>query len=253
MIHSITTCGQQSLSHFRYVFISIYSGAYKGNLLDMIVSAVGFLEGYDRDSTSSDAGLTTTSKHYSSPCNALTTKQGYLHKNISPAMVLIPRRSDIMTSTTALAKQDDTTVTRRLEQSDIFQESGLPVPFFVEENAYKTLCAADSCTVLLEVVKLLVESGVTLPKNVFLPFINHLESQDREAARSMYSILKLEFGLPTGMRNVQPHLSYSCCANSESNKSLPRMTSIPLARQLPPKRDKKTTRSSKLQQLRSNK
>ncbi|KEG15415.1 maoC-like dehydratase [Trypanosoma grayi] len=209
------SCGQQSLSRLKYMTLSSLMAlkASEKGLLQLLVSAVSFLEGYGLEGPSP-------------PIELLDTAE-------SPSVLLVPRRAGIRDGA-QVSKAPFVTRLNTHHAKNEAPSTSLPHlsaasvevkplfstcltdgclegaickgPFEKEELSYRILRSTKSCDVVLNILPLLLAGGITIPKEIALGLFERLSEEDKRAVYGIASLLEVELGLSGYMLSLDVDL-----------------------------------------------
>ncbi|ESS70269.1 maoC-like dehydratase [Trypanosoma cruzi Dm28c] len=255
-------CGQQSISRLKYAPLSclVTLKAFEKGLLNVLTSAVGFMEGYDSEDLTPLLGLKNNDAPRTLafvPYRAGTEKEGnasYL-LSVKPPDIQSSKKPTSSTFSHA-TRVSDTKIQfpiSCMDSSACFYNIGnFSNDFFLkEELAYGVLNSTNSYHVAIKVITLLLASGVHVPRKIILDLCDRLAVEDPEAAWAIASLLEAELSLSEYMFSLGSNLpgrrrsSFSEVKNFIGNVSLDNKTE-----QSVHQKEFKNSRLSRLQSVR---
>ncbi|ORC89063.1 peptidyl-prolyl cis-trans isomerase [Trypanosoma theileri] len=209
-------CGQHSLSRLKYATLSSFLllKTFEKGLLNMLVSAVGFMEGYDPDSSPS-IDLFDRAESRSLFLVPYVTNMGLVEKERSiqldqqkKTIVSLDKEKPPpvpMFISSVTVKKDAISPSVKVDNS--FIKNFIPQGTFPkEELAYNILRTTLPSYVTLHVVTLLLASGITIPREVAVDLLHRLANDDKETACNVASLLEVELDLTecSAFKNLFP-------------------------------------------------
>ncbi|RNF26018.1 peptidyl-prolyl cis-trans isomerase [Trypanosoma conorhini] len=206
-------CGQQSLSRLKYAPLSCFLTIKKleKSLLNVLTSAVGFMEGYDSEGLIPSLGLLENNRRQSLLLVPYCTSTGT--ETITPQMPAVKPISlqsskprplyNPLPTLRVLDTKTQRTRCPMVSSSCSYDTGGLSRGFFSgEEFAYTLLNSTSSYPDALRVVTLLLASGVHIPRKIILELCDRLAAEDNEAAWTIASLLETELSLSEYMLSL---------------------------------------------------
>ncbi|EKF30216.1 peptidyl-prolyl cis-trans isomerase [Trypanosoma cruzi marinkellei] len=255
-------CGQQSISRLKYAPLSCFVTlkAFEKGLLNVLTSAVGFMEGYDSEGLTSLLGLPNDGTPRTL---AFVPYRMGTEKENNASYLLSVKPPDIQSSkkpnsfaVSHATRVPDTKIqfpSSCMVSSDCSYNIGnFSNGFFVkEELAYGVLNSTNSYHVALRVITLLLASGVHVPRKIILDLCDRLAVEDPEAAWEIASLLEAELSLSEYMFSLCRNLSgrrrpsFTVVQRNFCNVSLDKRTE-----QSVHQKESKNSRLSRLQSVR---
>ncbi|KAH9601163.1 hypothetical protein LSM04_005084 [Trypanosoma melophagium] len=201
----MAVCGQHSLSRLKYATLSgcLLLKTFEKGVLNMVVSAVGFMEGYDPDSSPSiDLFDRAESRSlflvpYVTDMGLLVKEKSVrLHQPKRPLACLRKEKPPPATLLISTVAENKDTISPSLNVDTSFIRNFTPQGAFPkEELAYRVLGTTLPSDIVLGVVTLLLASGITIPKELALELLHRLASDDRKTGCDIAALLEVELDL----------------------------------------------------------
>ncbi|CBH08837.1 hypothetical protein, conserved [Trypanosoma brucei gambiense DAL972] len=202
MNRTVAICGQRSLARFKYAAVTglLTLKVPQGALFNMLVAAIGFLEGFDAHGLSFSVDVPDGAFCKTRPIGCCYTEVS----RVSSLPKLMPTEQ-----TSASTRNRYSMNAKTCESQPSHSVENIPFRVFIdvadgplagEEFLYDKLKTVSCPCISMKVMAVFFAAGVTAPKEIMLPFFDRVATHDKTTAMNLASFLEYEMNISSYVR-----------------------------------------------------